>query len=34
VGLSAEDKLAYPSSGNVFALMPGVAGMEPHKFAG
>lgn len=34
LGLSAEDKLAYPSSGNVFALMPGVAGMEPCKYAG
>lgn len=34
VGLSAQDKAEFPGSGNVFALMPGVAGLEPFKFSG
>jgi sugar lactone lactonase YvrE len=34
VGLSEEDKAAFPGSGNVFAVMPGVAGLEPYKFSG
>lgn len=34
IGLSAEDKAAHPGSGGVFAILPGVAGIEAHKFAG
>lgn len=34
VGLSAEEKAAFPASGGVFAVMPGVTGLEPFKFAG
>lgn len=33
-GLSPEERAAYPASGSVFALMPGVTGSEPFKFAG
>lgn len=33
-GLSAEDKAAYPASGGVFAVAPGVSGLDPFKFSG
>lgn len=34
IGLSAQDKQDLPLSGGLFAVMPGVRGLEPYKYTG